>query len=272
MIPSDQSPAGTDWISRRLTALEGLVRELQAGRRLEAATIGAGGLRVKGGDITVLDGGDIAIEGGGSVTVDGGDITVIDAAGNIIGQIGDLGNGKRGFILRRAGGYPALEVSGTGVGSDYGFVGMYDVSGNYIVTDDAASGRGLARPYIPIQVGEVSVPTAVATSTGFADLHVGAAVLQHPVLYAYVLIRSSDSSTTGEVRMAVDGIGVGPTLPVNAGAYAYVNVGPFALPSSVLGNYSAIQVLSVQARRTAGTGTIGVRPLSILGLESSRAL
>lgn len=53
MIGSDMLPSGPDWIPRRLVEMERQIRELQAGRRLEAATIGAGGLRVKGGAIRI---------------------------------------------------------------------------------------------------------------------------------------------------------------------------------------------------------------------------
>jgi hypothetical protein len=46
MIPSDQAPPGQDWLVRRITDLERQVRELAAGRSLEAATIRGGSLRV----------------------------------------------------------------------------------------------------------------------------------------------------------------------------------------------------------------------------------
>lgn len=42
-------------IVRRVKELEAKVRELSAGRRLEAATVGAGGITVKGGNIRIMD-------------------------------------------------------------------------------------------------------------------------------------------------------------------------------------------------------------------------
>lgn len=54
-LPASQLPPGGDWIARRFRDLERQIRELRAGRGLEAAQIGAGGLTVKGGAITARD-------------------------------------------------------------------------------------------------------------------------------------------------------------------------------------------------------------------------
>lgn len=232
-------------IMRRLRDLERMVRELTAGRRLEAASVGRGGIVIK----------------------DGGSLRVLDRDGTPIAWMGAFGDDdESGFVLRRAGGELAFGVYGNGDAS--GFAAMYDLSGQYIVTDDVASGRGLARPYIPVQVGEVTAPTATTTSGTFVDLAAGMMSIQHPVLYAYLLVRASDATTAGEVRMVLDGNPVGSVVPVAAGAYAYVSAGPAALPDNSY-NYGALRGLTVQARRTAGAGSVGVRVLSIIGLESA---
>lgn len=59
MIISDQAPPGQDYLMRRLATLERQVRELAAARRMEAATIGSGGLTVTDGAIRVLDAGGV---------------------------------------------------------------------------------------------------------------------------------------------------------------------------------------------------------------------
>lgn len=65
-------------VMRRLRELEGLVRELTAGRRLENATVGAGGLRIKGaGGIRLQAGGGLTVEDGGDIVIEGGDLVVI---------------------------------------------------------------------------------------------------------------------------------------------------------------------------------------------------
>ncbi|WFE45296.1 hypothetical protein [Verrucosispora sp. WMMD1129] len=232
-------------IMRRLRELEKLVEQLTAGRRLEAASIGSGGVTVK----------------------DGGAIRVVDEDGTYLLWTGLLSNGVRGTVMRRAGGGLAIATYGTGVAGDTGFVAMYDLADQYIVTDDVASGRGLARPYIPVPMGDVTPPTATTTSADFVDLSAGLWPAQHPVLRAYVLVRSSDGSTTGEVRLVVDGEQVGDVVPVTAGLYAYRVIGPGAVPGVY--PFGSLRPVAVQGRRTAGSGDIGVRVMTLHGLESS---
>ncbi|KXK63346.1 hypothetical protein AWW66_03265 [Micromonospora rosaria] len=234
-------------IMRRLRDLERDIRAQAAGRRLEASSIGRGGLALR----------------------DGGSMRIIDRDGSVLGRIGDLGDGIRGTWIGRANGEPAIGAYGTGVGDDVGFAGLYDRSGQYVVTDDASSGRGLARPYIPIQVGEVTPPTATTTSSTFESLAEGMASLQHPCLVVYGLALAG-AGTAGEVRVWLDHPGpVGPVTTIPTAAYTFFTIGPFALPSS--GEYGTLRNIQIQARRTAGTGTLGVRVLSVLGLESSWA-
>lgn len=50
-----RSQSDVGWIKRRFTDIDRKLEQLAAARRLEAATIGAGGLTVKGGDIFLKD-------------------------------------------------------------------------------------------------------------------------------------------------------------------------------------------------------------------------
>ncbi|MDG4792429.1 hypothetical protein [Micromonospora sp. WMMD1082] len=229
-------------LARRVRDLEQMVRQLASARRLEAASIGRGG-----------------------ITVTGGAITTQDTDGAVLSRQGQLGEGWRGTWIGRAGGGVAFLVGGQG--SDDGFVALYDRTGQYIVSDDAASERGLARPYIPIQTGEVTVPTATTTSGTFTDLAAGTMPVQHPVLMAHILARASDGTTAGEIRMTVDGEPVGEPGTLAAGGYTHMILGPAVLPGIYA--YAALAAISIQARRTAGSGTIGARVMSILGLESA---
>jgi hypothetical protein len=62
-IVSDQAPPGADYLLRRLTDVERELRELKAARRLEAATIGTGGITIAGGAVRVLNGsGDLVVQ------------------------------------------------------------------------------------------------------------------------------------------------------------------------------------------------------------------
>jgi hypothetical protein len=78
-------------VMRRVHILEGLVRELIAGRRLENASVGAGGVTFRGeggitlaegGGLTVADGGDILVEDGGTISSFGTDRAGVRIIGN----------------------------------------------------------------------------------------------------------------------------------------------------------------------------------------------
>lgn len=249
-LPSDMIASQGD-VMRRLVDLEREVRELRAERRLESATIGRGG-----------------------ITVRGGAIRAVDENGTVVAVLGDLaevsGEGQQGFWLGRPGPSPsqAISVFGTGEGGDGGFVGVWDRAGTYIITDDAESGAGLARPYLVSTMGELTVPPTT-TSGSFVDMAIGTAALHHPVLYATVLVYSSAGGTTGEARLAINGAGDGPTISIAASEFAVRDIGPFEITTRPL--YEELVGISAQARRTAGAGQIGIRVLSLLGLESAYA-
>lgn len=182
-----------------------------------------------------------------------------------------LNRPTRGMILRRRDGHLAMTATSTS-DADPGFVSpLYDLQSNYCVTDDVASGRGLARPYIPIGLNDLSAPTATTTSASFTALQFGEADLPGPVILLVILVQSNDPATTGQIRLTIDGSpSVGPVLSVTGNQFSVVTLGPFA-HGIVNPAFLMLHTLAVEARRTAGTGTIGARVLSALNLESSWA-
>lgn len=85
-------------LMRRLRELEKLVRELTSGRRMEHATIGAGGIRVRGtGGVTLQQGGGLTVEDGGDIVIRGGALNVYDDNDTLVATIGLLPNGSRGI-------------------------------------------------------------------------------------------------------------------------------------------------------------------------------
>lgn len=93
-------------------------------------------------------------------------------------DFGDQGPGLgRGFIFRRGeGGEVAFYLGGNQV-SGRQFWRLVDNNLNDIITDDAQSGQGLARPYIPItatkfsEVGAGAQTTALTTFAGAYQLY-----------------------------------------------------------------------------------------------------
>lgn len=135
----------------------------------------------------------------------------------------------------------------------------YDVAGNLVVGDDAVAGQGLARPYVPLPLLPASTAMEVTTTTaGFVDLWVGVIYKQHAAVLAYPLVRPSDGTTAGEVRLVDITAGTvvmaGPVVIAAGSGPAYrLLQGPLG------GAHLEARTISVQARRTAGAGTIGAR-------------
>ncbi|OKI52848.1 hypothetical protein [Micromonospora sp. CB01531] len=237
MISSDQAPPGTDWLVRRIADLERQVRELQAGRRLEAATIGAGGLTIKGG---------------GSVTVtDGGQVLIHDTAGNRMIWLGlvPFGDGTRkpGLVAFRAGGGNAALSLYDGVPA------IWDNTGNIIFSSDEVSGQGIARPWLPVMwAGSDYTQWPGTTSGSFSMVLETAVPRQQPKLFVRLRHTTDLSGTTGELRLMCQGAQLGPTVTVSF-AVNYTDIGPVALPA---GNFGETLGLSVDGRRTAGTGAV----------------
>jgi hypothetical protein len=117
-------------IMYRLQEIERTIRDLQTARRLEAATVGRGGIRVRGtGGVRVQDGGGVAIEGGGDVGVAGGGRVHVQGGGGVVVEDGgnvDVEDG--GAIIAR---HPNRQV-----GAVYGTLAA-------IGTGGAEAGHGL---------------------------------------------------------------------------------------------------------------------------------
>ncbi|MEU5872495.1 hypothetical protein AB0A73_13185 [Glycomyces sp. NPDC047369] len=247
MIISDQRPGGADWISRRLTDLERQVRELQAGRRLEAATIGAGGLTVKGT-------GGITVEGGGDLNVKGGELRVGDEDGQTQVYVGPLTYGGvpagTGWTFRRFNGQPVFTLEGSD--PEHQFLAVRDAQGNIVFGDDTVSGQGLARPWLPVPwSGADYTQWPGTTSASFTSVLETTIPRQQPKLYVRIRHTADASGTTGELRLMFGGTQLGATVSVGfTVSYAELTVD---LPP---GTFGETMNLAVEGRRTAGTGAV----------------
>lgn len=231
MIPSDQRPPGDDWLVRRVTDLERQVRELQAGRRLEAATIGRGGLRVR----------------------QGGEIVMEDDTGKVIIQLGKVqfpdGSEEPGLAAFRTladGGAVAMSLFG-------GIWAAWDRQGNIVLSTDEASGQGIARPWLPVTwAGSDYTQWPGTTNATFAAVCETAVPRQQPQLFVRIRHTTDAPGTTGEVRLMCNGVQLGSTASVGF-LISTMDIGPLPLPA---GEFSETLGLSVDARRTAGTGAV----------------
>ncbi len=215
------------------------------------------------------------ISGGNGLTIkDGGRFTIVDPGGTVIAEFGALpqfpprapGQPQVGWILRRDNGewagYCLTNVDG-GVQS----WNWTDRGGNVVLADDAFSGVGLARPYIPIPVWPNSLDATAAqttTSATYVDLWRGVFHRQHPKLRVSITHDASVSGTTGNVRVLVDGTAIGGTLTSGFTPLAATNDADI----TASGSHETEHTLTVQARRTAGTGTVRVLVHGLWGVQS----
>lgn len=253
---SDRLPPNMETIMRELEALRGEVREMRAARRLEAATIGGGG-----------------------ITIQGGAIVLKDADGNEIGRLGvreDLlpgpgGKPQSGFILRRSDGSVAFTVDDPDGGATglKQFVAMSDPKGHVIMSNDANSGFGLAAPNVTGGVFYSTNPETMPghNGTGLWQVMTAEVPVYHPRYNVSVGV-SCPSSGSGSVDLRVNGASQGvKAVPTNSFASYGWTLDAEALSG---GNIGAVLNLEILVSRTAGTTSdyIRVSPNSIIATGS----
>lgn len=114
----------------RIQALERRIAEIERTSRLGSASIGEGGLTVRGGgEIRIADGGNIVISGGGGLSIaDGGGISL--DGGDIAIHSGDLVVDQSGGILVKDGGNITVTDGGDIIVSGTGEVRSSDFAAN----------------------------------------------------------------------------------------------------------------------------------------------
>jgi hypothetical protein len=266
-------PPDDSWIARELKDLQRQIVELRAARTLEAATIGAGGITVDGGSISIKQGGAIAVYDQNS--------------GRLVFYVGRAGFNStpaEGYTdqmvvqVFRDDGSAALQLADLNATPGHAHQQAwqsFDRTGHVVMADDTNSGTGLARPYLSLgqfeDISAASIP--VTTSATFVDLQWTAAYRQHPKANLSVIVYSSDGATTGTVQIAdVPGNVIGSPLSVTGSEFTLLNIGPTAWPTGSWSGPDEIlggpAVLKLQAKRTAGTGNIGAKVIGAYGVQS----
>lgn len=218
--------------------------------------------------------------------VQGGTLNVLQDDGTAVAQIGDIGgqvairlyypdgslafysgmfpDGRVETVMYRDDGSTAFRIGGA-LGQPQFFAG-YDRSGNIVLSDDTTSTVGIATPYIPAGAFQSnSAPADTTTSGAFTTLQTAQFSKMNPRIAMQILARASDGATSGEVRVVdEDGVQIGGTITVAAGAFQYYSIGPVPVP----GAFKESKSLNLQARVTGGTGSIGVRGIFAEGRQS----
>lgn len=249
VVPNDRGG-----MARRVADLERKINELEHAQSGNAMTIdGPPGVTIKGGGaLRVID------PSTGTSTVYVGQLGFNDGSGRVQG----------GLVFRRADGTAAFGLADNGTVPGHDFqqnLAWFDKTGHIVVAEDG-DGNGIANPYIPLgQWTSNNPPLDTTTSASFTTLQTCGGYRQHPRIALQCLVRCSDGTTAGQVRV-IDGTGaaVGAVTSVAAGSFTYIN-----FPTADLaGDFGSAVVLSLQARRTAGAGTIGAAGTLMIGVQA----
>jgi hypothetical protein len=265
------SDASDDDPKKPVGELARRVEQGETARTLEAAGVGKGGMRlhsgggirvedgggidaVGGGNIVVNDGGDIEVRDGGDIYLRGGTLQAIDPNGVVVAYFGPTAFGddtSSGLRFRYDNDKTAFLIGGTPGSQAFA---LYDRAGSYIVTNDAVTGVGLARPYLNIPMVP-SQGTSVGTGGPFWPEFVNASfqevmyritTLWHP----RITVGVNTSTTSGDVEweLRIDGVTAGSGTNDGAGTFDIPGWGSTILP----GNQRSVQLW---ARNTLGTAS-----------------
>jgi len=244
-MPAPNTP--TDLIDR-IRSLERQVADLSGRMNIRPA-------------LNTIVGGSVTIKGGGQLLVEDNDGTAVFS----IGELGpDLdGQPQQATIIRRMDGSLALSIHTTATTGPQKIV-LYDKQSAAIFADDIDSpGGGLALPWLPISppLNDDISTWAKTNGTAYANVLHSRARLHHPKLHVRVGI-GLDSGVSGNLRLLVNG-----TVVLTGGSNAELN-GIADVPNWDWNGTPGDYDITVQARRTAGTGNVYAQTRYIYGRQS----
>lgn len=257
---SDSSPG---WINREIREIKRELRELRAAKGLAAATVGEGGITIKGGgNLTIEEEGDLEIQGGrfrvrypddegGDDAVFAGDVYADDGAGPYQGS---------GLLVEQPDGTDILNVRSDA--TDGVNARMNDRNGFSAFMVDPAG--GVAWPWMAVMVVPARYTDWPKTTSGaFETLWAGYVPRANPRVRIDVRHTSDAVDTAGEVRVLVGGSTLGGVDDIGfVIAQHFVEATPAA-------GFGGLMYVEVQARRTAGAGNVMCAPYQMTGTQST---
>lgn len=200
------------------------------------------------------------ISRGGLLIQDDGAFEIVTSLGTytLYAKVG--GDGKREFGLLRDNGTFVLRTFSAGVNQAWA---LHDNSNTINASDDAVSGQGLARPWIPVpfQVSTWTEGFGKTTSGTFTTVAEARGYKQHPKM-VLALRTGAVAGVGGAWRVLVNGVeSATGTIPVGSFALDYVTV-------DIPGSHMSIMSVDVQVRVTSGAGNVGALVRDAYGRES----
>ncbi|MEV0085267.1 hypothetical protein [Saccharopolyspora sp. NPDC050642] len=211
------------------------------------------------------------ISRGGLTLLQDAFLRMVDDNNTEILYVGPDNTGKQVLTIRREDGSRILFTQGAQqFGRD--FWAFTDTAGTIVVSDDAATGKGLARPWLPVPLYQQFVPRTITTHTdglgetyGYATIDAakvgtektlweGRASISHSwITVDGVWGRALDSPAI-TYRLKVGGVQVGTWT---GGALETSQKGPFDVSAQVGADWEAVELTAA----TLGTGVIACQVL-----------
>jgi hypothetical protein len=233
----DLAPDGNDWMVRELRALRAELEELRSARPGEATSVGSGGITIK----------------------DDGYFRMVDDTEKLVVYFGPDELGRQVIRLLREGGKYVLFTGYAGISQ---FWALTDLEGRVTFSDDAAAGKGMGRPWLPVPLSPVfipSTPAVGAVGTWCIDsaqvvaevgLWEGRASISHPWIQVSGLWGHASGSGTVTYRLKVNNKTVGTWT---AAAGEVTNKGPYDIADHIGTDWAPVQLTVQQA---TGTGAV----------------
>lgn len=173
---------------------------------------------------------------------------------------------NQGLVIRKGTGKTAF-TSLTKVADGTGFTGIWDGSGNIVVSDDSDASKGLGRPWIPYNFcdsSEIALPPSSRQTSNTTDTSLVSTIthVQHPRMTMWFFVYIQTAPATAEIKVKNLTNGTTATLGTFSSGFQTLafTIGDWDFGDSVQ--------LDVTARRASGTGNVGITVLSWHGRQS----
>jgi hypothetical protein len=192
------------------SAPDGPARETHTERRRSQQ-----GRTARTAESTTISEGTFRVANGADMDIEGGALRVIDADGNVIALLGDdvdFGGASTGWRLNFKSGRKAIALGGSVNEQTWQ---LWDEAGNYLVTNDAITGVGLARPTFaiplaPLAAAELSPPSMLPSTTA-TSAGTGILGILTPVWQPRLTVGAQTTTTGGGVghwRLRINSLGL----------------------------------------------------------------
>lgn len=246
------SPDDTDLL-QQIAALQQRVSDLEATAQSGSTSVDSGNLEILNGSLKVT------APGATDFTVHFGLV-----------QMQDL-TYTPGWIFKRTDGSIAFNLVGLSGGRQV--FSFFDRYGSFLFGDDIDTGYGMAAPYIGfsnVRESDFTTPPITTTSGTFVTMFKACGIKQQPRIATTILL-TNDAGTSCELQLrdyTTSTVISGPHS-VGAGTSIKILVGDTSNLSAVhLGNL----IVELQARRTAGAGSVRIMPLHSYGTDEAAGI